>query len=121
VTGELSGGFTAAERTVMSALREVPTGQWNIHDQARAVIAGLARFVEGPASPWCTCTDVNNLPISPATRKVMHHHCDCQAVDVAAVLLGSYTKTVHAGQCGHGGGMVGKTPAAAGRDDHAQP
>jgi hypothetical protein len=70
---------------------------------AKALAAVLAVFVqriEGPRSTGlCDCDDVDGDPISPRTGQTMDHHCDCLAVETAAVLLGDASKTQHANAC----------------------
>ena len=70
---------------------------------AEAVVPALIRVVEGPrGSGLCDCDAADSPPTNPSTSAPMDHHCDCRAVDIAATLLGAYSKTSHAKQCGHG-------------------
>lgn len=75
-------------------------------DVAKGLAAALALFVrqvEGTrGSGLCDCDDVDSDPTNAATGAVMDHHCDCRSVVTAAMLLGAYSETVHAEQCGHG-------------------
>lgn len=70
------------------------------------VFAIFVQRVEGARDTGlCDCydpRDPENEPTSPRTGEPMDHHCDCRAVETAAVLLGDGTKTQHAAACGCG-------------------
>lgn len=72
----------------------------------RDALALFVRDVEGVrGSGLCDCADADGDPTNPKTGAVMDHHCDCRSVSTAALLLGAYSETVHAEQCGHGTSM----------------
>jgi hypothetical protein len=71
-----------------------------------AVLALFVQNVEGQrGSGICDCDCSDSEPTSPRDGSAMDHHCDCRAVITAAMLLGAYSETVHARQCGHGTSM----------------
>lgn len=101
---------------------------------AAGVAAGRAQAaadLEQPGSILCDCTYADSLPTNSRSGARMEHHCDCRAVEAAAVLLGAYTATRHAAECGHGpefdegyaknaGAAVGGGVAVQSKDpDHA--
>lgn len=63
----------------------------------------LRAKIEAAGSPLCDCEPEESPPTSPKTGERMPHHCECRAVLTAAVLIGAYTATEHAQQCGHEG------------------
>jgi hypothetical protein len=66
-----------------------------------AVLESFVRQVEGKRGfGLCDCDGADSDPTRDGNP--MDHHCDCRAVATAAALLGAYSKTVHAKQCGHG-------------------
>ena len=63
----------------------------------------LSGRIEGQrGSGLCDCSSADSEPNSPASGERMDHHCDCRAVTTAAMILGAYSATAHADQCGHG-------------------
>jgi hypothetical protein len=63
----------------------------------------LVQELEQPGSILCDCPPrEEDTPVSPRTGEPMDHHCDCQAVRAAAILLGADSLTSHAKACGHG-------------------
>lgn len=69
-------------------------------------IASLERAPRGTG--LCDCArpaDDESVPTSPTTGRRMGHHCECRAVIAAATLLGAYSRTIHAAECGHGTAM----------------
>lgn len=67
----------------------------------RAGREAAARAIERPGSVLCDCP-ADSPPTNPATAVGMDHHCDCRAVEAAALMLGAYSETQHARQCVHG-------------------
>lgn len=64
--------------------------------------AQAAADLEAPGSALCDCMGADSLPTNARTGARMAHHCDCRAVEAAAVMVGAYSRTAHAAQCGHG-------------------
>jgi hypothetical protein len=72
---------------------------------ADLIAAGRAQAtaeLEVSGSILCDCSDADAPPTNPQTGAPMDHHCDCRAVEAAATVLGAYSLTTHARQCGHG-------------------
>lgn len=68
-----------------------------------AVLEDFVRRVEGKRGfGLCDCDGADSDPVSPRDGAAMDHHCDCRAVVTAAALMGAYSETVHAKQCGDG-------------------
>lgn len=68
-----------------------------------AVLPVLIGRVEGPrGTGLCDCADTDSAPTSWRTGEPMDHHCDCRAVEAAAVLLGGRGQTRHHTACGCG-------------------
>ncbi|GAA3750303.1 hypothetical protein [Micromonospora maritima] len=91
---------------VDSLLHDSPDTQEWVADLAGRVVDALvehgfrdARIVERPGSPLCDCRPDLNAPVNPTTRLHVDHHCDCAAVETAALLLGAFSRTAHAQQC----------------------
>lgn len=88
------------------------TGYLN-RPKAKAIRAGMTaalavyvRRVEGGrGSGLCDCDGADSDPTNVDTGALMDHHCDCRSVITAAMLLGAYSETTHAAQCGHGTSM----------------
>lgn len=71
-----------------------------------AVLSLYVKRVEGGrGSGLCDCDGADSDPTNGDTGAPMDHHCDCRAVITAAMLLGAYSETTHAEQCGHGTSM----------------
>ena len=58
-----------------------------------------ARVLERPGSALCSCRSEANAPVNPKTGTYIDHHCDCVAVEAAALLLGAFARSEHARQC----------------------
>lgn len=48
----------------------------------------------------CDCCEREGAPSNYRTLQPIEHHCDCRAVEVAAVLLGARSRTKHYVECG---------------------
>jgi hypothetical protein len=77
---------------------------------AAQVLREAVERIERRGSLLCDCEGADSEPTNPSTHARMDHHCDCQAVDAAAEMLGSGAKTAHAAQCVCGGGPMIETP-----------
>jgi hypothetical protein len=77
---------------------------------AAQVLRDAVERVERRGSLLCDCDGADSEPTNPSTRTRMDHHCDCQAVDAAAEMLGSGPATTHAAQCTCGGPTIGDAP-----------
>jgi hypothetical protein len=59
-----------------------------------------AHAIEGKRGEGlCDCDGNDDEPTSPVTGDPMDHHCECRAVQTAAVTLGSVARTEHAARC----------------------
>lgn len=61
-----------------------------------------AEAIERPDSALCDCPREDSTPTNPESGVEMDHHCDCAAVEAAAMMLRSYSATQHGQQCVHG-------------------
>jgi hypothetical protein len=71
----------------------IPTGE-----DAREVLAFVAKALEARNSELCDCDDPDGEPPTNNGERI-DHHCECRAVLTSAQLLGGQRFTVHADQC----------------------
>lgn len=104
LAASICGGYptTAAPETVKHARAAVAAAAPHLIAEGRRQ---AIEETERRGSRLCDCDDLDDQespPTNPRTGARMDHHCDCLAVNTAAAMLGAYSATKHARECGHG-------------------